>query len=335
MKKLALVISFVVFISGFQSTEISLNFSENKDDLYLFDAQSQFSQDINVQEVLDIIARSGVQRVVLSTTQRQANNIVYEVAKLDPERIIPGIRLKISPFYNGPEDQFETILESQLARWPKYSVITEALIYHAEKNPRDTRGRYRQELISDPYSPQLQYVLKRAKQLDIPVVLHVETRSLAPDRKVELWGKLERLMIENSQVSFVYTHIAQLDPKEVLKLLNRHENTYFFLQDATLTEHQFFVRNSRQEVKWTCVFCEESACKKGDLKPDWNKLFIDHPTRFIFAMDGVESWIWRQCYENAVAEWKIAISKLPKHVGRKIAHENAERLWHIRPLYQF
>jgi predicted TIM-barrel fold metal-dependent hydrolase len=335
MKELALVISVIVFLSGCQSTKSSLN-GEKEDDLYLFDAQSQFSQDIKVQEVLDIIARSGVRRVVLSTTQRQRNDIVYEIAKQDPERIIPGARLKIASFHNGSEAEFKTILDSELARWPKYSVITEALIYHAIKiTSQDPQGRDRREISNDPYSPRLQYVTKKAKQLEIPVVLHVESRSLTPERRLELWGKLERLMRENSRVSFVYTHIAQLDPEDVSKLLDQHENAYFFLQDATLTEHKFFGRNARQEVKWTCVFCEEWACDKGDLKPDWKRLFIDHPSRFIFAMDGVESWIWRQCYENAVMEWKIAISKLPRDVGRKIAHENAERLWHIKPLYQY
>jgi predicted TIM-barrel fold metal-dependent hydrolase len=336
MKTLALVISVIVFLSGCQSTIMSLNFREKVDDLYLFDAQSQFSQDIRAQEVLDIIARSGVQRVVLSTTQRQPNDIVYEIAKQDPERIIPGARLKIASFHNGPEAEFKTILDNELARWPKYSVITEALIYHARKiTPQDPQGQDRREIRSDPYSPRLQYVIRKAKQLNIPVVLHVESRSLARQRRLELWGKLERLMRDNSQVSFVYTHIAQLDPEDVLQLLNQHENIYFLLQDATLTEHKFFSRNSRQEVKWTFVFCEEPACNKGDLKPDWKRLFIDHPRRFIFAMDGVESWIWKQCYENAVVEWRIAISKLPRHVGREIAHENAERLWHIKPLYEY
>ena len=101
MKKIVLIIFILVFLSGFQSVNISLNFSEEKDDLYLFDAQSQFSQDIAIQEVLDIIKRSGVQRVILSTTQRQKNDIVYEIAKQNPERIIPGARLKIRSFYYG------------------------------------------------------------------------------------------------------------------------------------------------------------------------------------------------------------------------------------------
>jgi len=334
MKQLVLGIFVIAFLSGCQTTKVSLNFSEQKDDLYLFDAQSQFSQDIEVQEVLDIIARSGVQRVILSTTQRQPNNVVYEIAKQDPERIIPGARLKIRSFHYGPEEEFEATLDRAVASSPKYNVITEALIYHAKKIvPSDPEGRDRPEVSADPYSPQLQYVIKRAKALDIPVVLHIESRSLAHERKLELWRSLEKLMRENPQVSFVYTHLAQLDSKDILKLLNKHENIYFFLQLATLTEHKSFSRNPFERDKWTCVFCEKPTCNKGDLKPEWEKLFLDHPKRFIFAMDGVEWPIWRYCYEDAVREWKIAISKLPKHVGRKIAHENAERLWHMKPLY--
>jgi predicted TIM-barrel fold metal-dependent hydrolase len=313
-------------------TKVSLNLS---DDLYLFDAQSQFSHEITAQEVLDIIRKSGVQRVVLSTTQKQSNDIVYEIAKQDPERIIPGVRLKIPLFYHGPDAEFERFFSRQLERWSKYCVITEALIYHAEKDPQNLQGRYRQEFKNDPYSPRLQYVIKKAKELDIPVVLHVESRSLAPGRRLELWGNLEKLMRENRQVSFVYTHLSQLDSEDVRKLLDQYENTYFFLQGATLSEHNYFSQNIRHLSQWTCVFCEEWTCNKGDLKPEWKRLFLDYPSKFIFAMDGVESWLWKQCYENAVIEWKIAISKLPIDVGRKIAHENAERLWHIKPLYQF
>lgn len=334
MKKLALGIFIIAFLSGCQSAKISLNFSEEKDDLYLFDAQSQFSQDIKVEEVLDIIKRSGVQRVILSTTQRQKNAIVYEIAEQDPERIIPGARLKIRSFYYGHMTRFKKQLDKQLARWPEYSVITEALIYHAKKTPKkDPEGENRPEISVDPYSPQVQYVIKKAKQLDIPVVLHIESRSLDLERKLELWKKLEKLMYQNPQVPFVYTQMAQLNAKEVSSLINRHRNIYFFLQNTSLYENKIF-RTHQDIIKWTCVFCEKWGCSKGDLKPEWENLFISHPNRFIFAMDGVEWWIWKNLYENAVREWKIAISKLPKHVGRKIAHENAERLWHIKPLYQ-
>lgn len=335
MKKITLAIFISVFLLGFQSSKIPLNFSEEKDDLYLFDAQSQFSQDIEIQEVLNIIAKSGVQRIILSTAQRQKNAIVYETAKQDPERIIPGARLKTRAFYYGDETKFRKQLDMQLAKRPRYSVITEALIYHAKKTPRvDPEGYNRPEISVDPYSPQLQYVIKKAKQLDIPVVLHVESRSLDLDRKLEIWRKLEKLMYQNPKVSFVYTHMAQLDSKEISSLINRHKNIYFFLQSTSLIDDKS-VKRFHGFNKWTCVFCETWDCHKGDLKPEWEELFISHPSRFIFAVDGVESWIWRKRYEKIVREWKIAISKLPKHVGRKIAHENAERLWHIKPLYQY
>jgi len=52
-----------------------------------------------------VCKRSGVQRVILSTTQKQKNAIVYEVAKQNPERIIPGVRLKIRSFYYGDKER--------------------------------------------------------------------------------------------------------------------------------------------------------------------------------------------------------------------------------------
>ena len=333
MKKIALIIFISAFLSGYISANISLNFNEEKDDLYLFDAQSQFSQDIKIQEVLNIIKRSGVQRVILSTTQRQKNAIVYEIAKQNPERIIPGARLKIRSFYYGDEERLKKQLDGQLARSPEYSVITEALIYHAKKTTKeDPEGKNAPEISVDPYSPQVQYVIKKAKQLDIPVVLHIESRSLDLERKLELWKKLEKLMYQNPQVPFVYTHMGQLNVKEVSSLINRHRNIYFFLQNTSLYENKIF-RTYQDIIKWTCVFCEKRGCSKGDLKPEWENLFISHPNRFIFAIDGVQSWIWRKRYEEIIREWKFAISKLPKHVGKKIVHENAERLWHIKPLY--
>jgi len=62
-------------------------------------------------------------------------------------------------------------------------------------------------------------------------------------------------------------------------------------------------------------------------------LFIQHPERFVFALDNVFPENWTSFYEQQMKYWKDALAELPVEVAQLVAHGNAERLWHIIPRY--
>jgi len=82
-------------------------------------------------------------------------------------------------------------------------------------------------------------------------------------------------------------------------------------------------KSSRQP--WANLF------KGKHLSPEWRDLFIQHPDRFVFALDNVFSEHWTGFYVKQMEYWKSAMEDLPAEVAHLVAHGNAERLWHIAP----
>jgi hypothetical protein len=64
----------------------------------------------------------------------------------------------------------------------------------------------------------------------------------------------------------------------------------------------------------------------GSLTPEWRKLFARYSDRFLLGSD---TWIhprWAQ-YESLMNEFRGWLAQLPPDQARRIAHENAERLF--------
>ena len=64
----------------------------------------------------------------------------------------------------------------------------------------------------------------------------------------------------------------------------------------------------------------------GNLTPEWRKLFARYSDRFLLGSD---TWIhprWAQ-YESLMNEFRGWLAQLPGDQARRIAHENAERLF--------
>ena len=68
----------------------------------------------------------------------------------------------------------------------------------------------------------------------------------------------------------------------------------------------------------------------GKLTPEWRELFAKYSDRFLLGSD---TWIhprWAQ-YESIMSEYRGWLAQLPPDQARRIAHENAERLFGPRP----
>ena len=130
---------------------------------------------------------------------------------------------------------------------------------------------------------------------------------------------LESMLDDYSEQPFVLTHMGQLKPSECQRLIDSHNNIHFH----TGWINPAAVQSSSQP--WINLF-------KGDrLAPEWRKLFIQYPDRFIFALDNVFAEHWSNFYVKQMEYWKKALAELPDKAAHFIAHGNAERLWHITP----
>lgn len=68
----------------------------------------------------------------------------------------------------------------------------------------------------------------------------------------------------------------------------------------------------------------------GAIEPDWRELLIRHADRFLIGSDTWAVDRWRS-YGHLIGAHRAWLAKLPGDVARKIAHENAERLFQPGP----
>ena len=90
-----------------------------------------------------------------------------------------------------------------------------------------------------------------------------------------------------------------------------------------MTSHTNPTAISKSNQPWTPMF-------QGDgLTPEWKKLVVQNPDRFILAFDNVWPDQWGDFYLQEAEYWRKAFAALPDEVAHAIAHGNAERLWNI------
>ena len=170
-------------------------------------------------------------------------------------------------------------------------------------------------------APQVQAALKAALDRNWPFVVHIEFRSAKTAGDFdEQMQSLTSLLERNPDHPFALTHLGQLSAGEAGDLVEAHPNIHFLTSHA----NERFTRRSRQP--WTVMV------ENDTIVPAWRKLVIDHPTRFVFAIDNVWDYHWSAMYVEQVRSWRKALQKLPPEIAHSVAHKNAERLWRVRPV---
>jgi hypothetical protein len=71
---------------------------------------------------------------------------------------------------------------------------------------------------------------------------------------------------------------------------------------------------------------DQRIAPEGHLLPQWRTLFVEHADRILIGVDTHWSKRWDR-FDHVVAEIRNWLSQLPTDVQRKLAYENAERLF--------
>ena len=299
---------FVLFVMGIKAS------SAEKDPLYFIDAHSQIDQQVvPLDKVISLMEEAGVSHTILSARGKMKGKDLLNFSSKHHDQITPAVRTKGKPYDTGSPKYYK-MLEAQVAS-RKYSAIAEVLLYHAQK------GDKAPEYVVYPEDKRVLTALKYAIDNRWPFVVHIEFGSLHGKKKKRFMESLESMLDDYSEQPFVLTHMGQLKPSECQRLIENHKNIYFH----TGWTNPAAVRSSNQP--WVNVF------KGKHLTPDWRGLFIQHPERFIFALDNVFAKHWTSFYLEQMEYWKEALAGLPVEVAHLIAHGNAERLWQITPKY--
>ena len=298
---------------------------------YFVDAHSQVDTEVvgnapdflGLQHVYDTMATHNVTKTILSTRGSGLNAVTF--AHKTVSRIIDSVRSK-SKFYNEdayPLDEYITFFSNQ-ADDGSFNAASELLIYHAAKTRKilDENGNEIDIDIPKVEVPmdgdKVQYAITQCRLRGWPTVIHIEFAALEAisilDKKAYM-NAFEILLDTYPNHPFVLIHMGQLEIGDVMRLIMRHDNVYFF------TSHADPVTEATSQQPWTNLF-------KGDtLAPHWRNAFLHFPTRFIFALDNVFAEHWYDQYDDRMFYWKKAMNDLPNDVANLIAHGNAERLW--------
>lgn len=79
-------------------------------------------------------------------------------------------------------------------------------------------------------------------------------------------------------------------------------------------------------VRDTLLLGTDGYSDHRGLTPEWKQLFIDYQDRFMVAVDTFSVNRWKT-FDSVVADIREWLSQLPDPVARKLAYENAERVF--------
>lgn len=285
------------------------------DDLYLIDAHSQATMDTDLATVVPLMDQGGVYRTILSRIPSPPPSIdqmmsIVALAKSYPDRIIPAVSTKV-----GRVSLYDALLKQQVES-RQFRAMAEILIYHAPK-----KG-YPKEVIVPPGDPRVQTAIRYAIGQGWPSVVHIEFGAIPPGRREQFMTEFEAVLKAHPGHPFVLAQMGELPAHEVQRLIEGYANIYFTTAHTT-------PGTERLGIPVSHLFAGRT------LAPDWKRLFVQHPDRFVFSLDVIDPKGWRpQVYLPMVQLWRGAFSDLAPEVAQAVAHGNAERLWKIQPKSQ-
>ncbi|MDP6391254.1 MAG: amidohydrolase family protein [Alphaproteobacteria bacterium] len=281
-------------------------------DVPIIDAHSQVDHEVELADVIRVMKKGGISRIILSVRGRMKPAKIAAFAARHLDKITLAVRTK-ARFYVENKPKYYKMLNKQLAM-PEFKAMAEVILYHAQK------GSKAPEWIVPISSPQVRAALKAALERKWPFIPHIEFAAAFPRERKRFMADLEAMLRAHPDHPFLLIHMAQLDTEEAGRLIEAHPNVYF------MTSHSNTLMVSKSAQPWTNLF------DGAELAPDWRKLILKHPDRFILAFDNVFAEHWGDYYLEQIALWRKTLKTLPAAVAHAIAHRNAERLWRLPPV---
>jgi predicted TIM-barrel fold metal-dependent hydrolase len=287
-------------------------------EITLVDAHSQVDNGVDMNQAVSLMNQAGISRAILSALRAgKKTSEIVAAAKRYPGRITPSIGLKSEAFRAGDPSALARVRRA--GSMPAFGAMSEVMILHQQK------GRVAPEIAIDFDAPQLREALSIALNRRWPLVMHIEFGFAQSRGDYQKYMKdLETFLDAHPNHPMALTHMGQLVAAGVRRLIEAHRNIYFLTSHANTV----WIRNKGHGLPWSDLFDGET------LAPDWKKVMLRHPDRFVLAFDNVLDEDWSDDYLAQVRVWQTALADLPSDVANAVAHRNAERLWRLRPAQQ-
>lgn len=290
--------------------------------LPIIDAHSQFDTKVPSEQVIEVIERAGVSRVLLSSRQGETvESRALELARARPDLISVLLASKWDR-YEAP-DKFVPNFEKRAGN-AAFVGMAEMLVTHAAHEHEQLQYAGIQLPLD---APQIKAGIRVARQRGWPLILHLEFVDMGPQAASQYLAELEKLLRESRELPVGLIHMGQLEHDKAATLLAAHPNLFLLTSHADRFSAQgtrkLAEKGMKSQTGWINMFSGRS------LRPEWRELMVRHADQFVLAFDNVFPPHWSELYSRKVAAWRTALSELPPEVAHKIAHENAERLWKL------
>jgi len=268
-------------------------------ELWLFDAHSHHARGLNLEEVIARTDAAGVRRIVLFARRQGTDEEVLRLHTKYPDRIVPTVGFQnLGWLRQDPRflDEVEQKLRSGRFRW-----MGELLLRHY--GVPELRAP---EYDISPDSALFRRVLDLSAQYGVPVTIHHE----AEPANVETF---RRALRHNQDALVVWAHwCGRATPEVARAFLEEFPNLHCDLGASHPGPRYGREKNPLLD-------------QTGALLPAWRAVIEAFPDRFLAAIDAVDPSHYEH-YEKWARGLRNALMGLPPEIGRRLAHENAERL---------
>lgn len=231
-------------------------------------------------------------------------------------------------------DVWDAIPPHEAVRRLRKAGITRALVSSTDDEGTQMLYKVAPDLVVPELRPYRKRGTLKTWMHDKSVIPYIKQR-LAKHRYVAI-GELH---LENEDANLpVIRDLIQLARQHKL-LLHVHSDAkainYIFEQDPDAQilwahagfEYGYIVRDMLEKYQnlWADLSFRREIYNNNQFLPDWRELLIQHADRFMLGVDTYTPQRWLQL--ESVMDWQYELlDALPKHVARKIAFENGERV---------
>ncbi len=331
----AVVIAYVVTLPFFPSPFLHSMAFDVTTDLPLVDFHQHLLGRMSADDLILLMDESGISRMVLMPNgQPKGGPATDEQARMYaeqfPGRFIPFLSLMVPVIQgqrgqrerwlhpDGPTVDFLRQIENKLKTGKFYGMGELVARHYGYTNPDG--GRVPE--FDNPVDSALVHKLAElAERYHVPIVVHAEGEPAVV-------AAIGRVLEAHPGATIIWAHnCGRSSVSKIREFLQRYANLLCDLGGMAGTFGYVAGRGPRSEP-WTALI-EDG---QGHLLPDMKEAFEAFPDRFVgIGMDAPHYANWRG-YKRHVVRFRQLFSQLSAATAKQIAHENAERLFHLPPL---
>lgn len=331
----ALIIAIVSAISISGCTSIAEHARSER--LPIVDFHTHLNGDIEAKDLLELMDRSGVRTMVLMAryysnpkdagygSDIQAANF----ARTHKGRFIPfiaGQRNELTPCHQGVWDNVAFFCAWYLReaedklRSGEFFGLGEYILYHHSYNLGNW-GQTGGEVQLPADSPLMHRIAALGAKYTVPVLLHLEAEPEQTQQAI-------RLFEEHPDTTFIWAHnCGRASADQIRQMLNRFPRLMCDLGHMMVTPNDRggYGRYWPKRTEYIHLVQADG----GEVYPDMLRLFENFSDRFLLGTDTAHTPALR-FYEERIYAFRQMLSQVSITTAKRIAHENAERLFAAR-----